>query len=68
MAYAPVNYIVKECVQTCTESSGIFGGASIEVNCCTSSMCNDGSMISSRVSFIGTIVCSVMFFLWKSLR
>ncbi|CAF0903236.1 unnamed protein product [Rotaria sp. Silwood1] len=40
MAYAP-HYIIKDCVQTCTPTNAMWGGSSIEVNCCTSSLCNN---------------------------
>jgi hypothetical protein len=41
MAYAPSQYIIKECVQTCTGSNGMFGGSSLAVSCCTTSLCNN---------------------------
>lgn len=41
MAYAPSRYIVKECVQTCTESGGSWGGSSLQVNCCSTTLCNN---------------------------
>lgn len=62
MAYAPSRYIVKECVQTCTESSGMFGGSSIEINCCSSSsLCNHGLKIYTwKKQFLFTILSFVL--------
>lgn len=66
MAYAPTNYIVKECVQTCTESSGVFGGSSLEVNCCTASLCNHASARKVHGRLFWTLVFSFFFF-WRNL-
>jgi len=55
-----MNYVIKECVQTCTESKGEWGGSSLEVNCCTSALCNnavrsvDLSSWTKRIVFLCT--------------
>jgi len=63
MAFAPSRYIIKECVQICTELSGVFGGSSLEVNCCTSSLCNNALGVyyqySWKIRFIFTIMSSL---------
>lgn len=64
-----MNYVIKECVQTCTESKGECGGSSLEVNCCTSALCNnavrsvDLSSWTTRIVFLCT--CSFLFFSFK---
>ena len=55
MSYVPSRYIVKECVQTCTESSGSWGGSSLEVNCCSTTLCNNALRIYSKNRFFFTI-------------
>ncbi|CAF2858123.1 unnamed protein product [Rotaria sp. Silwood2] len=62
MAYAP-RYIIKECVQTCTSTNGMWGGSSIEVNCCASSLCNNASGLYFQYAwknrFLFTIISSL---------
>ncbi|CAF1052184.1 unnamed protein product [Rotaria sordida] len=64
MAYAPTRYVVKECVQSCNESGYLFGGSSLQVNCCTSSFCNDAlGMSTLRNIFIIISAIFLLFFI-----
>ncbi len=58
MSYAP-RFVLKECVQTCTEQGRMFGGSSHQINCCSGSFCNNAlGMYSWRniVVLISTLV------------
>ncbi|CAF2608545.1 unnamed protein product [Rotaria sp. Silwood2] len=63
MAYAPTRYVVKECVQSCNESGYLFGGSSLQVNCCTSSFCNNAlGLYTLRNIFFIISTLFILFF------
>ncbi len=69
MVYAPSCYVVKECTSTCRALSG----SSLEVNCCTTSLCNNALGVyysySWKNRFILTVFSNLsMRFLYNSIK